>query len=77
MKTVGLIFFSLKVGIINCPWLEGREEGDNRGNKGKGQVKGTCIKDTWTKTMGEGRIESGRWGWVGQGRIMGEKWRQL
>lgn len=29
------------------------------------------IKDPWTKTTGEGRIERGRWGWVGQGRVMG------
>ena len=45
-------------------------EGDNRGKKGKDH-QGTCIKDPWTKTMGE-RIECRRWGWVGQGRVMGE-----
>ena len=44
--------------------------GDNRGTKGKGH-QGTCIKDTWTKTM-EG-IECGGWVWVGQGRVLGEE----
>ena len=36
------------------------------------------IKDPWTKPMGEGRglnVESGVW--VGQGRVIGEKWGQL
>ena len=36
--------------------------GDN-GEIGKGH-QGTCIKDPWTKPK-EGRIEGGRWGWVG------------
>ena len=49
--------------------------GDNRGKKGKG-CQGTCIKDPWTKSKG-GRIEGGRWGWVGQGRVVEGKWRQL
>ena len=32
--------------------------------------QGTCIKDPGTKTAGR-RTESGRRGWVGQGRVMG------
>ena len=35
-----------------------------------------CIKDTWTKPKG-GRIEGGRWGWVGLGRVVGVKGRPL
>ena len=43
----------------------GEVEGDNRGKMGN-SCQGTCIKDTWTKTTGGGgRIECGRWGWVG------------
>ena len=49
----------------------GAGEGDNGGKKGK-DCQGTCIKDPWTKPKG-GRIEGGRWGWVG----LGGKWRQL
>ena len=37
---------------------------------------GTCIKDTWTKPKGS-RFKGGRWGWVGQGAMVGWKWRQL
>ena len=44
--------------------------GDNRGKKGKG-CQGTCIKDPWTKSKG-GRIEDGRWAWVGLGKVVGE-----
>ena len=44
--------------------------GDNGGERGKG-CQGTCIKDTWTKPKG-GRMERGRWGWVGLGELMGE-----
>ena len=29
-----------------------------------GGFTGTSIKDTWTKPKG-GRIEGGRWGWLG------------
>ena len=43
------------------------------GKEGDGSSQGTCIKDPWTKTMGWGRIEGGRWGWVGWGRVMGKK----
>ena len=39
-------------------------------------MSGTCIKDTWTKPKG-GRIEGGRWGWVGWEGVVGRKWRQL
>ena len=45
------------------------------GGKGKDR-QGTCIRDTWTKPKG-GRIEGGRWGWVGQQGVVGGKWRQL
>ena len=43
------------------------------GKKGKGQVK-DMYKGPMDKANGVGRIESRRWGWVGQGRIMGGKW---
>ena len=36
---------------------------DNKGKKGKGHQE-TCIKDPWTKPK-RGRIEGGRWEWVG------------
>ena len=52
-----------------------RGEGDNRGKKGKSH-QGTCIKDPWTKPKGR-RIEGGRWEWVGRGKVMAGKWRQL
>ena len=48
---------------------------DNGGKKGKG-CQGMCIKDTWAKPKG-GRTEGGRWGWVGQGKVVAGKWRQL
>ena len=35
-----------------------------------------CIKDTWTKSK-RGRNKGGKWGWLGWGREVGEKWRQL
>ena len=38
--------------------------------------QGTCIKDPWTKPKW-GRIEGGRWGWVGWGKVVAGKWRQL
>ena len=60
-------------------------EGDNGGKKGKGQVKehvqSTHGQKQWVK--GELKLEvggwfgGGRWVWVGQGRVMGEKWGQL
>ena len=37
--------------------------------EGEGSSQGTCIKDPWAKTMGQG-FECG--GWAGQGRVMGE-----
>ena len=43
--------------------------------KGK-PLQGTCIKDPWTKPKG-GKIEGGRWGWVGWGQVVTGKWRQL
>ena len=48
--------------------------GDNRGKTGKG-CQETRIKDPWTKPK-KGRIEGGRWEWVGHGGVWG-KWRQL
>ena len=48
---------------------------DNGGKRGKG-CQGTCIKDTWTK-LKWGRIEDGRWGWLGWEGVMGGKLRQL
>ena len=42
---------------------------------GKGHQE-TCIKDTWTKLKG-GKIECGRWGWLGWMGVVGGKWRQL
>ena len=33
-------------------------------------------KDPWTEPKGL-RIEGRRWGWVGQGRAVAGKWRQL
>ena len=40
-----------------------------QGKKGKGH-QGTCLKDTWAKPK-EGRIEGGRWGWLGQEVVLG------
>ena len=42
------------------------------GEEGEGSSQGTCVKDPWTKTMVAGRTECGRWGWLGQGKVMGE-----
>ena len=52
-----------------------REEGGNGGKKEKGH-QGTYIKDPWVKPK-EGRIEGGRWVWVGWGKVVAGKWRQL
>ena len=49
--------------------------GDNGEKKAKGH-QGTCIKHPWTKPK-RGRIEVGRWGWVGLGRVVAGKWRRL
>ena len=57
-------------------WLKYQKKILNRNCKNmkwKQGFSGTCIKDTWTKPK-EGRIEGGRWGWLGWG---GWKWRQL
>ena len=45
------------------------------GKNGKGH-KRTCIMGPWTKPK-EGRIEGGSWQWVGQGKVVVGKWRQL
>ena len=42
---------------------------DNGG--GRRRVSGTSIKDTWTQPKA-GRIEGGRWGWLGLGEWWGE-----
>ena len=47
---------------------------DNGGKKGKVR-QGTCIKAKTKKRRG--RIEGGRWGWVGQRRVLAGKCRQL
>ena len=48
------------------------KRGENNGGKnGKGH-QGTCIKDTRTKPKGD-RIESGRWGWLEWGIVVGGK----
>ena len=48
------------------------------GKEGERSSQSTSIKDPWTKTTGGGaRIECERRGWVGKGRVMGEKWGQL
>ena len=58
-----------KIEIKN-KWIVTKGEwGGSRGKKGKSH-QGTCIKHPWTRTMG--RIECGRWGWVGSGRLMGK-----
>ena len=44
--------------------------GDNEEKRGQ-CCQGTCIKDSWTKPKG-GRIESGRWGWLGWWGMVGE-----
>ena len=41
------------------------------GRKGEKGHQGTCIKDTRTKPKG-GRIEGGRWGWLGLGGAVGK-----
>ena len=45
------------------------------GKVGKG-CQGTYIKGSWTKPKGN-RIDGGRWGQVGQGKVVVRKWRQL
>ena len=48
--------------------------GERRGRvKSRNMYKGPMDKDNG----GRGRIESGRWVWVGLGRVMGGKWGQL
>ena len=55
--------------------MEGSEEGNNRGKKGKGN-QGTSKKGPWTKSKG-GKIEGGEEGVDGAGECDGGKWRQL
>ena len=43
--------------------------GEDKGRvKSRSMYKGSMDKDTGVA----GRTDSGRWGWVGQGRVMGE-----
>ena len=47
--------------------------GERRGRfKSRNFYKGPIDKDN-----GGGMIECGRWGWVGQGRVLGGKWGKL
>ena len=41
-----------------------------------GRVMKDMCKDPWTKPKGE-RIEGGRWGWMGKGKVVMGKWKQL
>ena len=50
---------------------EERRNGDNRGEKGKGQVK-EHVQRTMDKHNGVGNV-IGSGGWMGQGRAMGRK----
>ena len=50
-------------------------EGNSGAKKGKGR-QWTCIKGTWTIRKWS-RIEGGRWGWVGQWKVVVAKWRQV
>ena len=42
----------------------------------RGQVFRKIYKGHMNKTK-EGGIRDGRWGWLGWGRVVGRKWRQL
>ena len=48
---------------------------DNRRKTGK-RCQGTCTKDPWTKPK-RGRIEGGRWAWVGWGKVVAGNRRKL
>ena len=41
-----------------------------------GSVVRNMYKGPWTKPK-EDKMEGGRWGWEGWGRVFGGKWRQL
>ena len=55
----------------NKEQTERRGEEDNRGKKVKGH-QGTCMRNPWAKSK-DGRIEGGRWGWMGWGRVGWQK----
>ena len=65
----------IKNKLTATRWERGEVEG---GRKGKGQSR-NMYKRPMDKDnrCGVGGIECGRWGWVGLGRVMGEKWEQL
>ena len=46
---------------------------DNGGKKEKGN-QGTCKGPMDKDNRARGRTECVMWGWVGQGRVMGETW---
>ena len=51
--------------------------GGNGGGGWKGEgLSGTCIKDIWAKPK-RGMINGEKWAWLGWGRVVGRKWRQL
>ena len=46
----------------------GEDNGERRGRvKSRNMYKGPMDKDN-----GQGRIECGRWGWLGKGRVIGK-----
>ena len=45
------------------------------GKEGEGLLR-NMYKGPIHKAKG-GKIEGGRWGWVGQGKVVAGKWRQL
>ena len=47
------------------------------GERREGSSPGTCTKDPWTKTMGWGGIEGGRWEVGKAEESNGGKWGQL
>ena len=43
-----------------------------------GERRGKVMKEHVQSTKRNGgRIEGGRWGWVGQGKVVAGEWRQL
>ena len=71
-------YFSGKTQINKLRWSVGRHWAFFRVSNQFRQtgLSGTCIRAAWTKPKGD-RIRGGRWGWVGRGRGVGGKWRQL
>ena len=67
-----MCFFSPQISattIMTPKETSNNNQREGGGDKDRKKVKGhqgTCKKDTWTKPK-RGRIEGGRWGWVGRG----------